>query len=245
MGEEIGSSLEGLTVLVTGASRGIGRAVVLMLAREGARLILTSRPGSRLDEAAAEARALGADVTVLPADFADMDSVFALAGEVKETFAALDVLVNNAGQALSAPIGETEVADWDRIMTVNAKAPYFLTRELLPLLEKSSKKTVVNIASVVGHEGYPLQSAYTASKHALTGFSKSLARELQDRGYRIHVLSPGGVATEMVTGVRPDIDTSELIRPEEIAEWVLFLLTRKGKGMVDHVNIRRESRQPW
>ena len=245
MGETIGTRLEGLTVLVTGASRGIGRAVSLSLAREGARLILTSRAGSRLEETAGEARKLGADVTVLPADFTAMASVEALAGAIKERFDTLEVLINNAGQALSASVEETAEADWDRIMTVNAKAPYFLTRGLLPLMEQSPKKTIVNIASVVGHEGYPLQSAYTASKHALTGFSKSLARELQGRGYRIHVLSPGGVATGMVTGVRPDIDTSELIQPEEIAEWVLFLLTRQGKGMVDHVNIRRESRLPW
>ena len=245
MGKVLGGRLSGRTVMVTGASGGIGRAACRLLAEEGARLILTSRPGSRLEEAAGEIRALGADITVLSADFSDMESLSALAYRVKERFESLDVLVNNAGQAMSAPLEATDEADWDRIMTVNAKAPYFLTRTLLPLIETSERKTIVNIASVVGHEGYPLQSAYTASKHALAGFSKSLARELQDRGVRIHVLSPGGVATEMVTGVRPDIDTSELIQPEEIAEWIVFLLTRKGKGMVDYVNIRRESRLPW
>jgi len=236
---------EGMTVLVTGASRGIGRAVALILAREGNRLILSSRPSPALEETARLVRERGAEALIYPADFTDRESVSALAEKLCSQITGLDVLINNAGQALSAPVEETREEDWDRLMAINARSPYFLTRALLPLMEGSDRKTILNIASVVGHEGYPLQSVYTASKHALVGWSKSLARELQPRGYRIHVISPGGVATDMVTGVRPDIDASQLIGPEEIAEWVRFLLTRTGKGMVDHINIRRESRQAW
>lgn len=239
------SILQDRTVLVTGASRGIGRATALKLAAEGARLILVGRSLKDLNETAELVRRPGAVPIVLTADFSSLESVFSLVSSIKEEVPIMDGIIHNAGQALSASIEESSEEDWDRIMTVNAKAPFFLTKELLPLMEKSDFKRIVIVASVVGHQGYPLQSMYTASKHALTGWSKSLARELQDRGYRIHVVNPGGVATEMVTSVRPDIDVDQLIGPQEIAEWILFLMSRTGNSMVDNVNIRRESKTAW
>jgi 3-oxoacyl-[acyl-carrier protein] reductase len=244
-GTSYGTSLAGRTALVTGASRGIGFSTARALAEAGMELYLCSRPSGALEDAAETIRRAGGRAEILAADLSDPGAAAGLARMLKERVSRLDVLVNNAGQALSSPVEETGDGDWDRIMTVNARSPYILTRDLLPLMESSDLKTVVNIASVVSVEGYPLQSAYTASKHALIGFSKSLARELQDRKYRVHVISPGGVATGMVTGVRPDIDKDELIHPDEIAEWILFLLTRRGKGMVDHIRIRRESKLPW
>jgi len=239
------TNLKDKTILVTGASRGIGRSVALSLAEAEASMILVSRSREPLEDLVAQIRGMGCRATCLTADFSNPDAIFALTAEVKRTVPSLDGLINNAGQALSASVEETGTEEWDRIMTVNARSPYFLTQQLLPLMESSSLKTIVNIASVVATQGYPLQSAYTASKHALIGFSKSMARELQDRGYRIHVISPGGVATDMVTRVRPDINTDELIGPDEIAQWVLFLLQNRGRGMVDHIQIRRESKLPW
>ena len=237
--------LKGKNILITGASRGIGRTLALDLAAEGAIVLPVSRNKEKLDLLVKEIKAGGGRAESLSADFSDPAGVFALAREVKGIVPRLDVLINNAGQALSAPIEETGPEAWDRIMTVNARSPYFLTQQLLPLMEESEVKTVVNIASVVATQGYPLQSAYTMSKHALIGFSKSMARELQERGYRVHVISPGGVNTEMVSGVRPDINTDELIQTEEVAAWVLFLLQNCRNGMVDHIQIRRESKLPW
>jgi 3-oxoacyl-[acyl-carrier protein] reductase len=237
--------LTGKNILITGASRGIGRSVAVTLASEGAFVLLTGRSSSSLEETASIIRSAGGKALCLTADFSNQDAVFQLASEVKRHISNLDVLINNAGQALSAPVGDTTTEDWDRIMTVNARSPYFLSQQLLPLMAGSSLKTIVNIASVVSTQGYPLQSAYSASKHALIGFSKSMARELQDQGYRVHVISPGGVATDMVTRVRPDINQEELIQPDEIAQWILFLLNHRGQGMVDHIQIRRESKLPW
>ncbi|MDC7238955.1 MAG: SDR family oxidoreductase [Spirochaetales bacterium] len=237
--------LNGKNILITGASRGIGHTLAIELADTGAELILVSRGREALEELKAEIEGRGGKATALCADFSDPGAVFSLAEEIKALVPRLDVLINNAGQALSAPIEETGPGDWDRIMTINARSPYFLTQQLLPLMEASEIKTVVNIASVVATQGYPLQSAYTMSKHALIGFSKSMARELQERGYRVHVISPGGVNTQMVSRVRPDIDTDELIQTEEIAAWVLFLLQNCRNGMVDHIQIRRESKLPW
>ncbi len=238
-------SLQNSHILITGASRGIGKAAALALAEEGAKVFLSARFRESLVQVKNEVEKRGGSAVIVPADLGTPEGPDHLVRALKEHTDSLDVLINNAGAALSASVEESTPGDWDRIMTLNARSPYFLSRALLPLMEDSGIKTIVNIASVVASTGYPMQSVYTASKHALIGFSKSLARELQERGYRIHVLSPGGVATDMVTGVRPDIKTDELIGPDELAQWIRFLLVYRGNCMVDHIQIRRESKLPW
>ena len=153
----------------------------------------------------------------------------------------LDVLVNCAGLSQAGSFTEVTPQEWDRIFAVNAKAPFFLCKEALPYLKESPKATVINISSVVGFKGYINQSAYSSSKHALAGFTKVFAKEVQPFGIRVHLISPGGVATEMVTKMRPDINADELIQPLEIAELVRFLVTREGNGTIDHLYIRRYS----
>ena len=151
----------------------------------------------------------------------------------------LDVLVNCAGLSQAGPFEDVTPEQWDRIFAVNAKAPFFISRAALPYLKESEKPIVINIASVVGFKGYIHQSAYASSKHALTGFTKVFAKEVQPFGIRVHLISPGGVATEMVKQMRPDIKPDELIQPEEIAEIVRFLVTKKGQGTIDQFYIRR------
>ena len=128
---------------------------------------------------------------------------------------------------------------WNSIFSVNARAPFFLCKAALPYLKESAKPMVINISSVVGFKGYANQSAYSSSKHALAGFTKVFAKEVQPFGIRVHLISPGGVATEMVRQTRPDINPDDLIQPEEICEIVRFLVTRKGKGTIDQFYIRR------
>jgi 3-oxoacyl-[acyl-carrier protein] reductase len=151
------------------------------------------------------------------------------------------VVINNAGVANSMPIKATSLEMWDKIFSVNARAPFFICKEAIPYLKQSSKPVIINIGSVVDFKGYANQSAYASSKHALAGFSKVLAKEVQDDSILVHLISPGGVNTEMVREMRPNIDTEKLIQPEEIAELIEFLLTRKGKGTIDHLYIRRQS----
>jgi NAD(P)-dependent dehydrogenase (short-subunit alcohol dehydrogenase family) len=112
-------------------------------------------------------------------------------------------------------------------------------------LRKSQAAYIINIASVVGVKGYPLQSAYTSSKHALRGMTISLAEELRDSNIRMHLLCPGGANTDMVGSVRPDIPKEELIQPEEIAELVVYLVTHKGNAVMDELRIRRATSAPW
>jgi NAD(P)-dependent dehydrogenase (short-subunit alcohol dehydrogenase family) len=237
--------LAGKVALVTGASRGIGRAISIALAKEGATVVLAARSMQKLRETAQQVMQASGEAQIVVTDLADEESIENLVGATGKKFARLDILVNNAGVTHSAKLEATATADWDRCFQINARAPFILCREALPLLRKAEDAYIINIASVVGVKGYPLQSAYTASKHALRGMTISLAEELKSSNIRVHLLCPGGVDTELVQRVRPDIKKQDLIQPEEIAELVLYLVTHEGNAVLDELHIRRAAASPW
>jgi 3-oxoacyl-[acyl-carrier protein] reductase len=229
--------------LVTGAGRGIGRAIAGALAVREMQVILSSRSVLELETARAS-MAHAERHLVEPADLAVEADIYRLTADLKRQFAALDLLVLNAGTAVSAPLEETTLEQWDRVFAVNVRAPFLLVRELLPLLRAACGRIVV-IGSVVSTAAYPHQGAYTASKHALFGLSKVMARELHRDGILVHTILPGGVDTGMVRSMRPDIDTGDLIVPDEIAAAVTALLDMGGNAVVDEIRMRRRSREPW
>ena len=237
--------LTGKVAIVTGAGRGIGRAISLALAKEAATIVLTARAIDKLKETAQLVTAAGGKAQIVPAELTDEQSIKDLVRATGERFNRLDILVNNAGITHSAELEETATEDWDRCQQINSRAPFILCREALPLLRKSEAAYIINIASVVGVKGYPLQSAYTASKHALRGMTISLSEELKDSNIRVHLLCPGGVDTDLVRNVRPDIKKQDLMQPEEIAELVLYLVTHKGNAVIDELHIRRAASTPW
>ena len=231
-----------MTALVTGASRGIGLAIARELADVGYNLALVARSEDALKTVAAEIEAAGGvRVKTITADLAQEESYARIVNETVAAFGGLDLLVNCAGAAQQGSFTEVSPTEWDSVFAVNAKAPFFICKEALPYLKQSKKPIIINIASVVGFKGYINQSVYASSKHALTGFTKVLAKEVQPFGIRVHLISPGGVATEMVKKMRPDIKPEELLQPEEIAEIVRFLVTRKGSGTIDQFYLRRYS----
>ena len=231
--------------IVTGASRGIGRAISIALAGQGATVVLAARSLDGLRQTARLVTEAGGTAEICPVELTEEESVRNLVAVTGEKLGRLDILVNNAGVTHSAPFEQTRTQDWDRCHQVNARGPFILCREALPLLRKSTLAHIINIASVVGVKGYPLQSAYTASKHALRGMTISLAEELKGTNIRVHLLCPGGVDTDLVAQVRPDINKSDLIQPEEIAELVLYLVTHAGNAVIDELHIRRASANPW
>ncbi len=237
--------LDRKVAIVTGGSRGIGRAISLAMAREGATVVLAARSVQTLLEATQLVHATGGRAEPVVTELTSEESIKALVHVVEDKFGRLDILVNNAGITHSAKFEETETEDLDRCWAINARAPFILCREALPLLRRAEAAYIVNIASVVGVKGYPLQSAYTASKHALRGMSISLAEELRGTSIRVHVICPGAVDTGMVGNVRPDIKKEDLIQPEEIAELVLYLVTQRGNAVVDELHIRRAAAAPW
>lgn len=231
-----------MTALVTGASKGIGRTIAEQLAADGYDLALVGRDTESLDEVRARVTAeWGVRAICIEADLSDIRSCGRIVEETANAFGGMDLLVNCAGLSHKGGFTTVTPEEWDRIFAVNARAPFFICQAALPHLKRSEKPIVINIASVVGFKGYVDQSVYASSKHALTGFTKVFAKEVQPFGIRVHLISPGGVATEMVKKMRPDINADELIQPEEIAEIVHFLVTRKGKGTIDQFYIRRFS----
>jgi NAD(P)-dependent dehydrogenase (short-subunit alcohol dehydrogenase family) len=237
--------LAGKVAIVTGASRGIGRAISVALAQETATIVLAARSIQRLQKTAEQVTKAGGTAHIIHVELTEEQSIRNLVQVTSEKLGRLDILVNNAGVTHSAELQQTLTEDWQRCFSINAQAPFILCREAMPLLKKSSPAHIINISSVVGIKGYPLQSAYTASKHALRGMTMSLAEELRGTNIRVHLLCPGGVDTDMVDRVRPDIAKEDLIDPQEIAELVLYLVTHKGNAVIDELRIRRAASSPW
>ena len=236
--------LNGKRALITGAGSGIGRAIALRLAEEGMKLALVGRSADKLMRTAAlTGRPL--DMLVLPTDITTPKGIDDIMHILEGHFKGLDVLVNNAGMALNCPFEDIQEADFDRIMALNVKAPFVLCQRTLKLLRLSDCPTIINIGSVTAHQGYAGQAAYSASKHALLGLTKALAREVSGEGIRVHMISPGGVYTDMIAIARPDLSPEGMIRPEEVAELAAYLVAHRGNAVVDEIRLHRAAKEPF
>ena len=236
--------LNGKRALITGAGSGIGRAIALRLAEEGMKLALVGRSADKLMRTAAlTGRPL--DMLVLPTDITTPRGIDDIMRILEGHFKGLDVLVNNAGMALNCPFEATREEDFDRIMALNVKAPFLLCQRTLKLLRRSECPTIINLGSVVAHQGYVQQAAYAASKHALLGLTKSLAKEVSGEGIRVHMISPGGVYTDMIAVARPDLTPEGMIQPEEVAELAAWLIAHRGNAVVDEIRLHRVNKEPF
>jgi 3-oxoacyl-[acyl-carrier protein] reductase len=233
------------TIIITGAGKGIGRAISLKFAKAGHNIFLAGRNEQDLKSLTDECKELKAECSYYVVDLARSEAAGIIIHECIEQYAGIDVLINNAGVANPFTVENTPVEQWDLMMDVNARAPFLLCKKAIPYLKQSQQASIINISSVVGRKGYVNQAAYTASKHALTGFTKALAKELAPLGIRVHLLSPGGVATDMLTKTRPDLTSSGLIQPEEIAEIIEMLINMRSNAIIDEINIRRIGTNPF
>jgi 3-oxoacyl-[acyl-carrier protein] reductase len=224
--------MEGRVALVTGGGRGIGRAIAVRLAREGAKVAISYRSN---DEAAEETlrlvREAGAECVAIKGDVAEAADVEALVKGVGETFGPVEVLVNNAGTTRDNILMRMKEAEFDEVLATNLKGAYLCTRAVLRGMVRARWGRIVNISSVVGLLGNAGQANYAASKAGIIGFTKSTAREVANRGITANVVAPGYVETEL-TGVLPEsvkeqilgqVPASRFGEPEEIAEAVAFL----------------------
>ncbi len=238
-------SLQGKVALVTGASRGIGQAIALALAKQGVTVVGTARSEKTLQRVQHEIVTAGGIFHCVVADLADPDSPKKIIDATTAACGGLDILVNNAGIVAEGPLSEATVEEWDQLMAVNARAPFLLCKEAIPYMKTAGGGTIIQIVSVIGVKAYVNQGVYTASKHALMGMSKVLAQEVQKDNIRVHTILPGGVATDMIAQVRPDLNPEDLMLPADLAEIVIFLLTHRSNAVIDDIHVRRANSSPW
>jgi len=237
--------LEGKVAIITGASRGIGRAIAKELSSAGVSVCIAARNEKNLNDLAREIRELGGNALPVVCDLYEESSVDKIVDECAKAYGKIDYLVNNAAYSRSAKLMTVTKEDFDRHMYLNAFVPLRMIQKTEPYLKESDSAYVINIASVVAFNPYENQGAYSASKHALSAFSKVAAKELFDSNIRISMISPGAVDTELITEMRPDLkDTSAFSKPEEIAKMVRFLLENRNNSVIDEIVVRRYSKKP-
>jgi NAD(P)-dependent dehydrogenase (short-subunit alcohol dehydrogenase family) len=219
---------EGRCAVVTGGSRGIGRAVAASLVRAGVSVLVVARDGERAAATAAELAGEGGTVHAFAADVSDPEDVERLAAQALEQLGRVDILVNNAGLAHSASLARTTSADWDRVMDVNAKGTFLCTRAFLPGMLDAGFGRVVNVASTAGLDGGPYIAAYAASKHAVIGFTTSVAAETEGTGVTVNAVCPGYVDTDLV---RESVEriVAKTGRSEEVAREMLASANASGR----------------
>ena len=239
--------LDGKTALITGGGRGIGKAIALAFAREGARVALAARTREQLEETSGE---IGANAIALVCDVSDPESVSRMFDAMRERFGDADILVNNAGIAESATLVNTTNELWHRHLAINLSGTFYCTRAALPAMLKKGWGRVINIASIAGKTGAPYVSAYTASKHGVLGLTRSVALEVATTGITVNAICPGYVETEMVTrgietitsrtgrtaeealdALKKMSPQNRLVTPEEVAAVALLLASDEGRGI--------------
>lgn len=243
-------SLSGKTAVVTGGGRGIGSATARALAAAGAAVAVSARTVAEIEDLASELEAGGHAAWAIPCDVAEPEQIESLAEQVLERMGRIDILVNCAGISRSAPLRGTTLDDWDRQMAVNARGTFLCTQAFLPGMVERGWGRVINIASTAGRIGMPYISAYTASKHAVVGFTRSVAAEVARRGVTVNAVCPGYVDTPMTDGSIERIvektgksreetrayleglsPQGRMMQPEEIAFLVVALCDERAGGI--------------
>ncbi len=222
--------LSGVTAVVTGASRGIGRAIAHRLATSGAEVALWARDINALREVAGEISSYGGTAQAMAVDVTDSAAVWGAADIVRQTMAPTKIIVNNAGAVVRKATVAISDAEWRRVQAVNLDGTFFVTRAFLVDLTRSGGR-VINIASIAGREGTALLAAYCAAKHGVVGLTRALAEELRAAKVSVNAICPGSVDTAMLRegmpGATPDMS------PDDIARTVLFLATPPPYGAPD------------
>jgi NAD(P)-dependent dehydrogenase (short-subunit alcohol dehydrogenase family) len=235
------------SALVTGASSGIGLAIARALAADSYDVTVSARRPEKLEAAVEEMRADGIDVHSVAANVAKEEEIVNLVASHRERFGRLDVLVNNAGVGIGQTIGDVVTKHLDMQLAVNLRAAIIATREATPLLREAGaehgKALIVNTASIAGKSGEGWLSVYSATKAGLVGFSQATQKELGGDGIQVTALCPAFVDTPMTEWAREHVDPQEMIRPEDIAEAVRFLLRTSRWCLVPEIVFTRHGQE--
>ncbi|MGA2378976.1 MAG: SDR family oxidoreductase [Spirochaetia bacterium] len=194
---------------------------------------------------ARQIRASGGRAQLLAADISTEKGVEAVFSALTDAFGRLDILINNAGAGAAGPLVDFPMETFDMLIAANVRGLFLCCQRAIRMMMPAQRGVVINISSVVGFKGYPNQAAYAASKHAVMGITKSLAAEAQPHGIRVSAVLPGGVDTDLMVRLRPDLERSKLMKPDDVADAVQFLVSLSDSAAVDEIYIRRRSSAPF
>jgi 3-oxoacyl-[acyl-carrier protein] reductase len=232
------TDLKNKNALITGAGKGIGKAIALALAKEGVNVILVARTQDEIDSVAAKVRSLRVKALAITADVADINSVNSAVEKALAEFGTIDILINNAGIAAFGKFLELEPTDWERIIQVNLMGTYYMTRAVLPNMIERQTGDIINISSTAGLSGNALTSAYSASKFAVLGLTESLMQEVRKHNIRVTALTPSTVATDMAKELKlTDGNPEKVMQAEDMAELIIAQLKLNRRVFIKNSSI--------
>jgi 3-oxoacyl-[acyl-carrier protein] reductase len=232
------NDLKNKNALITGAGKGIGKAVAIALAKEGVNVILLARTQSEIDEVAKESSMFGVKSLAITADVANINSVNSAVEKALAEFKTIDILINNAGIAAFGNFLELEPADWERIIQVNLMGTYYVTRAILPNMIERKTGDIINISSTAGLNGNALTSAYSASKFAVLGLTDSLMQEVRKHNIRVTALTPSTVATDLAKELNlTDGNPEKVMQAEDMAELIIAQLKLNRRVFIKNSSI--------
>lgn len=231
-------SIAGKVALITGAGRGIGRAIAIAFAQEGIHVGLVGRTLENLQKVKEELKRYNVNVAIAAADVADLDSITAAVESVRGELGAIDILINNAGIGKFGGFMELTPEEWTNIIDVNVKGVYYTTRAVLPEMMERNTGDIINISSTAGQKGAPLTSAYTASKAAVNGLTESLMLEVRKKNIRVTALTPSTVATDMAVELKlTDGNPDKVMQPEDLADLIVAQLKLHPRVLLKHAGL--------
>jgi len=231
-------SLKGKNALITGAGKGLGRAMAIALAHEGVNVGLMARTEADLQELAKEIESLNVKAVIAVADVSSIDSVNAAVAQIKSGLGVIDILINNAGVGAFGSFMELEPAKWEEIIKINLFGAYYVTRAVLPEMIERKTGDIINVSSTAGQRGAAVTSAYSASKFGLIGLSESLMQEVRKHNIRVSTLTPSTIATSMAIDLKlTDGNPESVMQPEDFAEFVVSQLKLNRRVFVKEAGL--------
>jgi NADP-dependent 3-hydroxy acid dehydrogenase YdfG len=229
--------------LITGASSGIGEATAFAFAERGVHLALISRNQSKLEEVANVTTELGVKTRIYPMDLSEVHRVRETVEAIAQDFESLDILVNNAGIGYTGGLLETSLADWQRVIDLNLTSVFQCIQGVLPSMRQRQQGTIINVASVAGHQVFPNWGAYCVSKFGLVALSKTLATEERANGIRVMTFSPGAVNTSIwdTETVKADFDRSQMLTPEVVAQTIVYAALLPMQAVIEDLTLMPHS----
>jgi NADP-dependent 3-hydroxy acid dehydrogenase YdfG len=241
MEDSMSKRLAGKTVLITGASSGIGAAVARALASEGADIVLTARRRERLEALAGEIRKSGSRAEIVAGDAREEETARRAVDSAVKAFGRLDILVNNAGVGNYKNLIDTDSDEYDEMMDSNMRSTFLFTRQAVPLMIRQKSGMLLMISSMAGIYGFAGEAVYCATKFAQVGFAQGLDKELRPHGIKVGVICPGGVKTEFAIGkgrTEEGVARSGMLEPEDVASAVLLACTQSAQARIIEIQMR-------